>query len=65
MSFDLCQVRQAEKPYYIENINTNIYSIEELQALIDEEFAQLDEYLKDASFDTTKLKELLYKLKTR
>ena len=30
MSFDLCQVRQAEKPYYIENINTNIYSIEEL-----------------------------------
>ena len=42
-----------------------IYSIEELQDLIDEEFAQLDEYLKDASFDTTKLKELLYKLKTR
>ena len=42
-----------------------IYSIEELQALIDEEFAQLGEYLKDASFDTTILKELLYKLKTR
>lgn len=30
MSFDLCQVRQAEKPYYIENISTSIYSIEEL-----------------------------------
>lgn len=26
----LCQVKQAELPYYIENISTNIYSIEEL-----------------------------------
>ncbi len=30
MSFDLCQVRVAEKPYYIENIGKHIYSIEEL-----------------------------------
>ncbi len=30
MSFDLCQVRLAAKPYYIKNISTNIYSIEEL-----------------------------------
>lgn len=30
MSFDLCQVRKASKPYYIENISTNIYTIEEL-----------------------------------
>ena len=30
MSFDLCQIRQAKKPYYIESISTNIYSIEEL-----------------------------------
>ena len=30
MSFDLCQVRMAEKPYYIENIGKHIYSIEEL-----------------------------------
>ncbi len=30
MSLDLCQVKQAQKPYFIENINTNIYSIEEL-----------------------------------
>ena len=30
MSFDLCQVRLASKPYFIKNINTNIYSIEEL-----------------------------------
>ncbi|MBO7677033.1 MAG: polyprenyl synthetase family protein, partial [Erysipelotrichaceae bacterium] len=43
----------------------SIYSIEELKELIDEEFRQLDAYLEDASFDTTKLKELLYKLKTR
>ena len=42
-----------------------IYTIDELKALIDEEFEELDEYLKDASFDTDKLKELLYKLKTR
>ena len=26
----LCQVKQAKLPYYIENISTNIYSIEEL-----------------------------------
>lgn len=26
----LCQVKKAERPYYIENISTNIYSIEEL-----------------------------------
>ena len=43
----------------------SIYSVEELKDLIGEEFVQLDEYLKDASFDTTNLKELLYKLKTR
>lgn len=30
MSFDLCQIRKASKPYYIENISTSIYSIEEL-----------------------------------
>ena len=26
----LCQVKKAEKPFYIENISKNIYSIEEL-----------------------------------
>ena len=26
----LCQVKKAEKPFYIKNISTNIYSIEEL-----------------------------------
>ena len=29
-SYILCQTRRAEKPFYIENISTNIYSIEEL-----------------------------------
>ena len=26
----LCQTKRAETPYYIENISTNIYSLEEL-----------------------------------
>ena len=30
MSFDLCQVKKAEKPYYIESIGIHIYTIEEL-----------------------------------
>ncbi len=30
MAFDLCVVPRASKPYYIENISTNIWSIEEL-----------------------------------
>ena len=30
MSYDLCLLAQAEKPYYIENIRTAIFSLEEL-----------------------------------
>ncbi len=30
MSYDLCLLPQAQKPYYIENIRTGIYSLEEL-----------------------------------
>ncbi|MCC8066374.1 MAG: hypothetical protein LIO94_04650, partial [Clostridiales bacterium] len=30
MSYDLCLIRQANQPYYIENIRTGIYSLEEL-----------------------------------
>lgn len=30
MSYDLCLLGQAKKPYYIENIRTGIYSLEEL-----------------------------------
>ena len=29
MSYDLCLLPQAKKPYYIENIRMNIYSLEE------------------------------------
>ena len=28
--YQLCQVRRAKHPYYIESISTNIYTIEEL-----------------------------------
>ena len=27
MSFDLCQVKKAEKPYYIESIGIHIYTM--------------------------------------
>lgn len=30
MSYDLCLVQRAKRPYYIENIRTGIYSLEEL-----------------------------------
>ncbi len=30
MGYDLCLLQQAQHPYYIENIRTNIYSLEEL-----------------------------------
>ncbi len=30
MGYDLCLLKQAEKPYFIENIRTGIYSLEEL-----------------------------------
>ncbi|MCD7763571.1 MAG: hypothetical protein LUI14_10335 [Lachnospiraceae bacterium] len=30
MSYDLCLLKQANQPYYIENIRTGIYSLEEL-----------------------------------
>ena len=29
-AYILCQAKKAGKPYFIENISTNIYSIEEL-----------------------------------
>ena len=42
-----------------------LYSVDELKKVIDDEFEQLDNYLLDADFDTTYLKELLLKLKER
>jgi len=43
----------------------SIYSIEELKNLIEKEFNDLDEFLKNASFDTKYLKDLLISLKNR
>ena len=43
----------------------SIYSLDELKQLIDEEFNELDELLKDAGFDTSYLMKLLDKLKNR
>ena len=43
----------------------SVYSLDELKQLIDEEFNELDELLKDAGFDTSYLMKLLDKLKNR
>ncbi len=43
----------------------SIYSLDELKQLIDEEFNELDELLKDAGFNTSYLMKLLDKLKNR
>lgn len=43
----------------------SVYSLDELKKLIDEEFNELDELLKDAGFDTSYLMKLLDKLKNR
>ena len=43
----------------------SLYSIDELKEIIDNQFKELDDYLKDSDFDPTYLKELLLKLKNR
>ncbi len=43
----------------------SVYSLDELKQLIDEEFNELDELLKDAGFDASYLMKLLDKLKNR
>lgn len=43
MSFDLCRIPRASKPYYIESISTNIYSIEELCFYLYENICLIDE----------------------
>ena len=40
-------------------------SVEELEKKIDSLFIELDEYLKDAPFNSEGLKKLLYSMKTR
>lgn len=67
MSYDLCLLKQAEKPYYIENIRTGIYSLEELCfylynniCLIDESI--MNERLCDWIRDELKLPRLYRQL---
>lgn len=45
MSYDLCLLGQAKKPYYIENIRTNIYSLEELCFYLYNNVCLIDETL--------------------
>lgn len=45
----LCQVKRADEPYYMEDINRYLYSIEELCWFIDHNLALVD----DGFFDTT------------
>ncbi len=68
MSYDLCLLGQAKHPYYIENIRTNIYSIEELcfylynnAVLIDESILneKLLDWLRD-EFGMVRLYRQLY-----
>lgn len=42
MSFDLCRVKMADNPYFIENISTYIYSIEELCFFLKENIYLID-----------------------
>ena len=66
----LCQTKKAEIPYYIENISTNVYSLEELCYyfykniyLIDESIIneRLCNWLKD-ELGLSKLYEKLYRI---
>ena len=49
MSFDLCQVQPASKPYFIETIGVEIWTIEELCYHLHENV-----YLVDSSFSKTR-----------
>lgn len=65
----LCQVKKAERPYYIENISTNIYSIEELCFYLYHNIYLLDSTILNEEFcfwirDELGLKKLAGKLYT-
>ena len=47
MSYDLCLVKRAEHPYYIEKIQANIYSLEELCYYLSENVPLIDETIKN------------------
>lgn len=48
MSFDLCSVKIAEQPYFIESIGTKIYSIEELCWFLYHNLCLIDESIASA-----------------
>ena len=63
----LCQVKKAERPYYIENISTNIYSIEELCFYLYHNIYLLDSTILNEELcfwlrDELGLKKLAFKL---
>ncbi len=67
MSFDLCSVRTAEQPYFIESIGTKIYSIEELCWFLYHNLCLIDESITSAGLvlwirDELGLKNLARKL---
>lgn len=66
-SYILCQVPQAKTPYYIENISTNIYSIEELCFYLHHNIYLLDDTILNEELcrwlrDELGLKKLYQKL---
>ena len=68
--FDLIRTKEemGKEPSDIKNQKgtaLSLYTVKELQDLIDEEFRELDELLKGAQFDTEELKELLKLLRER
>ena len=67
MSFDLCQIKRAQKPYFIESIRTNIFSAEELCFYLRENLYLIDrsivnEVLCDWIRDELGLKKLYRQL---
>ncbi len=68
-NYILCQVKRAELPYYIENISTNIYSIEELCFYFYHNLYLLDDTIINEKLcvwirDELGLKKLAQKLQT-
>ena len=49
MSFDLCTVKTAEHPFYIESVGVSIYSIEELCFFLKENLYLIDKSIMNSS----------------
>lgn len=66
----LCQVKKAQRPYFIENISTNIYSIEELCFYLYHNLYLIDETIRNEELlkwleDELGLRVLAAKLRSR